>query len=71
MNKPHISEARAICERTKARAVIVICIDEDSYALASYGQTKLECSQTAATADAIGNALTRGTLPIWGSEVKP
>ncbi len=41
------------------------------YALASYGQTKLECSQTAATADAIGNALTRGTLPIWGSEVKP
>ena len=65
MKTPTISQARAICEALKVRGVIVIALSEDNIAGASYGETKLECKQTAFAMDLIIKSLETGAIPVW------
>ena len=44
---PKIMHARQVCGQINARAVIVIALNEESVAGASYGQTKAECADAA------------------------
>lgn len=42
---PQVRHAQRACEAAKARQAVVVFIDEvGQYALASYGETKAECS---------------------------
>jgi hypothetical protein len=57
-----------MCDSLKARAVIILAFDEDSVAGASYGETKLECSQAVGTMNHIVEELEEGRIPVWRCE---
>lgn len=67
MTRPTVHQARRICESLKARAVIILALSEDGVAGASYGQTKLECKQTAYTLEVIMEGLEEGDIPVWAT----
>ena len=57
LKRPTVLQTHAICESLKARAVIVLAFSEDGVAGASYGETRLECSQIGYTLDRIVEAI--------------
>lgn len=65
MKRPTITDAKTICERIGARAVIVIALYPDNFAGASYGETKRECGQTGYTLDRIMEEIQSGGIPVW------
>ena len=67
MKRPTVRQTHAICDSLNARAVIVIALDKDNFAIASYGETKLECQQTAFTVDTIAEMLAEGKIPMWAT----
>ena len=69
MTRPTVHQAHTICDSLRtARAVIVIALDRDGkIAGASYGETKLECRQTAYTLDCIVDAMEAGRIPVWAT----
>jgi len=69
MKSPTIGDARAICERLGARAVIVIALTRDDLAGVSYGQTKRECGQVGHALDRICKAIEDGRLKVWEDAV--
>ncbi len=69
VKRPTIRQAQTICESLGARAVIVLALSEDGFAVASYGATKAECSQTGHTLDKIVDAIGDGSIPVW--EARP
>lgn len=68
MRNPTIADARAICDRLNARAVIVIALSDDNVCGASYGETRVECRQTAQTMDLIIREIEAGNIPVWGQQ---
>lgn len=59
-----ITDARAVCEATGARQVVVIAFDgAGRFAVTSYGTTKAECSAVKPLCDAVASHLAAGTLP--------
>ena len=67
MKRPIVRQTHAICESLKARAVIVLAFSEGGVAGASYGETKLECSQIGYTLDRIVEAIEAGEIPMWAT----
>jgi hypothetical protein len=64
---PQIRHAQRACEAAKARQAVVVFIDEvGQYAVASYGETKAECSAVKPLCNAIADALDDGELPMPG-----
>lgn len=68
MKQPTVHQTHAICDSLKARGVIVLAFSQDNVAGASYGETKLECSQLGYTLDRIIEAIMDGEIPIWETE---
>jgi hypothetical protein len=68
MKAPTITQAHAICDSVRARAVIVIALYEDTTCGASYGETKLLCKQAGFTLDCIMAALEDGSIPVWATK---
>lgn len=65
--KPTVRIAQRACEAAKARQTVVVFIDEaGQYAVASYGETKAECSAVKPLCNAIADALDDGALPMPG-----
>lgn len=65
---PQIRHAQRACESAKARQAVVVFIDEvGQYAVASYGETKAECTAVKPLCNAIGDAIDEGVLPMPGS----
>ena len=55
---PQIRHAQRACEAAKARQAIVVWFDEHGqFAVASYGETKAECTAVKPLCNAIGDAL--------------
>ena len=65
--KTRVTDAKRLCEELGARAVIVIAVDRDAFAVTSYGETVRECRQIAKLTDRIADGLASGALPIWES----
>jgi len=63
---PKITDASKFCKVYGARAVIIVALDANTVAGASYGETKAECKMAAQTLDRIIDALVDGTIPVWG-----
>jgi hypothetical protein len=64
---PKVIHAQRACEAAKARQAVVVFIDEvGQYAVASYGETKAECSAVKPLCNAIADALDEGELPMPG-----
>lgn len=64
MKRLTVRQTHAICDSLNARAVIVLAFGEEGQlAGASYGETKLECSQIAYTMDRIIEGLDDGSIP--------
>jgi len=62
---PKIIHAQRACEAAKARQAVVVWFDEAGrFAVASYGETKAECSAVKPVCDAIANAFENGNLPM-------
>jgi hypothetical protein len=59
---PTIRDAKAICDRLKARGVIVLVFSADNVRGASYGDTKAECTQMGYALDQIIDALVQGKI---------
>lgn len=65
--KPTIRIAQRACEAAKARQVLVVWFDEHGqFAVASYGETKAECSAVKPLCNAIADAIDEGDLPMPG-----
>jgi hypothetical protein len=64
--QPKIMHARQVCSQINARAVIVIALNEESVAGASYAQTKEECGEAGKTLDEIIDLIERGEIKTWG-----
>lgn len=63
--KPTIRVAQRACEAAKARQAVVIWFDEiGRFAVASYGETKAECSAVKPLCNAIADAIESGNLPM-------
>lgn len=61
--KPTIRIAQRACEAAKARQAVVVWFDEHGqYAVASYGETKAECTAVKPVCNAIGDMLDSGYL---------
>lgn len=65
---PTVHQARRVCSETGARGVIVLALDDEGVAGASYGATKAECAQMGTLLDRIVDALESGKvrLPALG-----
>lgn len=67
---PTIRIAQRACEAAKARQAIVVWFDEHGkFAVASYGETKAECSAVKPVCIAIADAFDAGELPAPGDLV--
>ena len=65
---PKVIHAQRACEAAKARQAVVLFLDEHGqYAVASYGETKAECSAVKPLCNAIADALDEGLLPVPGN----
>ena len=65
---PQIRHAQRACEAAKARQAVVVFIDEyGQFAVASYGETKAECTAVKPLCNAIGDAIDEGDLPMPGN----
>lgn len=68
--RPSIRIAQRACESAKARQAIVVWFDErGQFAVASYGETKAECSAVKPVCIAIADAFDAGELPAPGDLV--
>lgn len=65
MKRATVSQAKALCEALNARAVIILALDKDNIAGASYGQTKAECRETGYTLDQIIDMIDDGRILVW------
>lgn len=66
---PQIRHAQRACEAAKARQAIVVWFDEHGqYAVASYGETKAECSAVKPVCIAIADMFDSGYLERPGAE---
>lgn len=63
--RPKIADARKLCEELGARAVVLVVLDRDGFAVTSYGETREECRQIAKLNDRIADGLASGALPTW------
>ena len=64
---PQIRHAQRACEAAKARQAVVVWFDEHGqFAVASYGETKAECSAVKPLCDAVANDILTGDLPRPG-----
>lgn len=64
---PQVRHAQRACEAAKARQAIVVWFDEHGqFAVASYGETKAECSAVKPLCNAIADAIDAGELPCPG-----
>lgn len=64
---PSVRIARRACEAAKARQAVVVWFDEAGrFAVASYGETKAECSAVKPLCNAIADAIDAGKLPCPG-----
>ena len=62
---PKIIHAQRACEAAKARQAVVVWFDEAGrFAVASYGETKAECSAVKPLCNAIADAIESGNLPM-------
>lgn len=69
MKRPTVRQTHAICDSLNARAVIVLAFSADGMiAGASYGETRLECSQIGYTLDRIIEAIEDCQIPVWATE---
>ena len=67
--KPTIRHAQRACEAAKARQAIVVWFDEHGqFAVASYGETKAECSAVKPVCIAIADMFDSGYLQPPGDE---
>jgi len=65
--KPTIRIVQRACEAAKARQAITVWFDEHGqFAVASYGETKAECSAVKPLCNAIADAIDAGELPCPG-----
>ena len=67
MKEPTVYQAHTICDAVKARAVIVIALDDADIKASSYGETKALCQQAAYTLDCLVDAITDGRIPVWAT----
>ena len=66
---PQVRHAQRACEAAKARQAIVVLFDESGqYAVASYGETKAECSAVKPVCIAIADMFDSGYLEPPGAE---
>ncbi len=66
MKRPvEITDARKVCRELGARGVIIIAVDRDRYASASYGATNQECGLMRVTLRSIARKIESGEIPIW------
>ena len=64
---PQIRHAQRACEAAKARQAVVVWFDENGqFAVASYGETKAECSAVKPLCDAVADGIDAGDLPRPG-----
>lgn len=64
---PQVRHAQRACEAAKARQAVVVWFDEaGQFAVASYGETKAECSAVKPVCNAIHDAIHEGVLPCPG-----
>jgi hypothetical protein len=64
---PRIRHAQRACEAAKARQAVVVWFDEaGQFAVASYGETKAECTAVKPLCNAIADAIDAGELPCPG-----
>ena len=69
---PQIRHAQRACEAAKARQAVIVFIDEyGQFAVASYGETKAECTAVKPLCNAIGDAIDEGDLPMPGNSKRP
>lgn len=67
---PQIRHAQRACEAAKARQAVVVWFDEHGqFSVASYGETKAECSAVKPLCNAIADAIDEGELPMPGEAV--
>lgn len=67
--KPQIRHAQRACEAAKARQAVVVWFDEHGqFAVASYGETKAECTAVKPVCNAIHEAIHEGLLPVPGDK---
>jgi len=61
---PKVIHAQRACEAAKARQAVVVWFNEaGQYAVASYGETKAECSAVKPLCNAVADAIDAGELP--------
>lgn len=63
--RPRIEDARTLAKELGARAVVVVALDRDGYAVTSYGATVAECRDVARLTDAIADGIALGRLWSW------
>jgi hypothetical protein len=64
---PQIRHVQRACEAAKARQAVVVWFDEHGqFAVASYGETKAECSAVKPLCDAVADGIDAGDLPRPG-----
>lgn len=67
---PQVRHAQRACEAAKARQAVVVWFDEaGQFAIASYGETKAECTAVKPLCNAIADAIDAGELPCPGEAV--
>jgi len=67
---PKVIHAQRACEAAKARQAVVVWFDEHGqHAVASYGETKAECTAVKPVCNAIADAIDDGELPMPGEAV--
>jgi len=65
---PQIRHAQRACEAAKARQAVVVWFDEHGqHAVASYGETKAECTAVKPVCNAIADALDAGDIQRPGN----
>lgn len=65
---PQIRHAKRACEAAKARQAVVVWFDEHGqHAVASYGETKAECTAVKPVCNAIADALDAGDIQRPGN----
>ena len=68
---PQIRHAQRACEAAKARQAVVVWFDESGqFAVASYGETKAECTAVKPVCNAIHEAIHEGLLPVPGDKAR-
>ncbi len=67
---PQVRHAQRACEAAKARQAVVVWFDEHGqFAVASYGETKAECTAVKPLCNAIHDAIHEGVLPCPGDHL--